>query len=69
MRFFPKWLDRFSKDVELYNRSVNLSNTLKKMINAMKFVYLCIIKPIEGFDHPDVIKMKVIKKRDYGGIW
>ena len=65
MRFFHIWLDRFSKDVGLYNRSVNLSNKQKKMINAMKFDYLCIIKPLEGFDHPDVIKMKVIKKRDY----
>ena len=65
MRFFPIWLDRFSKDVGLYNRSVNFSNKLKKMINVMKFDYLCIIKPIEGFVHSDVIKMKVIKKRDY----
>ena len=65
MRFFPICLNRFSKDVGLYNRSVNLSNKQKKMINAMKFDCLCIIKPIEGFDHPDVIKMKVIKKRDY----
>ena len=32
MKFFPRWLDRFSKDVGLYNRSVNLSNKQKKMI-------------------------------------
>ena len=36
-----------------YNRCLNLSNKLKKMLNGENLDYLYIIKPIEGYIHPD----------------
>ena len=36
-----------------YNRRLNLSNNLKKMLNGVNLDYLYIIKPIPGYIHPD----------------
>ena len=36
-----------------YNRCLNLSNKLKKMLNGVNLDYLYIIKPIPGYIHPD----------------
>ena len=36
-----------------YNRRLNLSNKLKKMLNGENLDYLYIIKPIPGYIHPD----------------
>ena len=36
-----------------YNRRLNLSNKLKKMLNGVNLDYLYIIKSIPGYIHPD----------------
>ena len=36
-----------------YNRRLNLSNKLKKMLNGVNLDYLYIIKPIPSYIHPD----------------
>ena len=36
-----------------YNRRLNLSHKLKKMLNGANLDYLYIIKPIPGYVHPD----------------
>ena len=44
-----------------YNRRLNLSNKLKKMLNGENLDYLYIIKLIEGYIHPDKRKLKVVE--------
>ena len=41
-----------------YNRRLNLSNKLKKMLNGVNLDYLYIIKPIPGYIHPNNRKVK-----------
>ncbi len=44
-----------------YNRRLNLSNKLKAMLNGINLDYYYIIKPIEGYIHPDIRKVTVVK--------
>ena len=44
-----------------YNRRLSLSHILKKMLNGVNLDYLYIIKPISGYVHPDIRKVKVVK--------
>ena len=36
-----------------YNRLLNLSHELKKILNGVNLDYLYIVKPISGYVHPD----------------
>ena len=44
-----------------YNRRLNLSHKLKEMLNGVNLDYLYIIKPIQGYIHPDKRSLKVVK--------
>ena len=44
-----------------YNRRLNLSHKLKKMLNGVNLDYLYIIKPIPGYVHTDKRGLKVVK--------
>ena len=41
-----------------YSRRLNLSNKLKAMLNGVNLDYLYMVKPIEGYIHPDKRKVK-----------